>query len=770
MSEPLPVQGPASSYRFAWLPALGQRFSAWGWVVLFPLALVFHLTNWKGVFTPAGVLPLATDSYLHLNRVERTLEHFPLVPNTDFFINFPVGGYVYWPVGFDFLYAALVKILTLGNPTPAKTAAICAVLTPVFSAMTPCFLYWIGRSLGKMGAGWWAGMLLAVLPQGYLVNVGYIDHHLFESFWLALYLLALVKALHLADRLQPQTSRWLVLAGLCVTAGLLFTTIFPVVLGLHGLVVAGLLLRAGKDLRAWGRILHGAFLFYLTLVFSLSLFVATHLVEPGKVNPALTLAWLGAAVACVGLVLALELVCRLKGLAQPRPWKLYLPGAVTGALVMMRIDWPGVFELGRFSFGFLTSKSYAFVTQIEESQPLTFFPVDAVFWNYTGLLLFWFPAAVWLLWKGWRGSNALWAIALLNLPLAVMAFRQLRFMGFFIVPFCLTLGWFGQAVWEGQFPWPARLWPQPLNAWKGSVRKVVWIVVWSLCVWVPTLSKVSFSNPIYVNPDGKFGSLYRMLAWMQDHTPPVSHEATAASDYAVIGEWGIGHWVRYFAGRPVVASPLLFPEHLKGVAEAAQVLMLPPPEATALAQRRRARYLLITPFEPVEMLQNALGDQFPSDKREQVRTLNHSLYAALLRDAVPGKSTSPEFLRKIRLVHEVEIPRPPHETGKPTYMQLFEFVPGVSLSGTTAPQAVVSITATIQSPLGRLIRYTDSVQADANGVFSVTLPYAGETQRMASVGLGNGYTIKANGKTATVTVTEAEVVAGAKRVLLWPET
>ena len=76
---------------------------------LFGLALAVRVIDWPSVLTDDGVLFVDGDAYYHMWRIWHAVTHFPSVLAEDGFLNFPHGGEVPWPPGFDWSVAALIR-------------------------------------------------------------------------------------------------------------------------------------------------------------------------------------------------------------------------------------------------------------------------------------------------------------------------------------------------------------------------------------------------------------------------------------------------------------------------------------------------------------------------------------------------------------------------------------------------------------------------------------------------------------------------------------
>lgn len=722
---------------------------------LFGLGLLTRLSNVFGVLTPVGVFPQATDSYYHLRRIGYVVRHFPhLPPDSDRYLNFPFGGPVEWPYGFDFCYGTFIQIVTLGQANQWWIYALASVLTPLIGALTACLTCQIGIHLGNQKVGLWAGLLTAILPALTITGgIGYVDHHVFESFWLAFFLLAYLRAIAATS---PQILRiQSILAGCGITAGLLTTTMIPLLLPLHAGVFFWQTVRAWKEPDLRQRLWGVNALVWLTTSLSLMPFVATRWAEPAGVSPALTISWVlafsMAVVSCLG--------SHVSGF--PVASGLYRAGwlllGVLGGLACWRLDFTSATKLITFGFRHLSTTD-PWIASIQESQHLFSKSFRYIAWTYSGFFIF-FPIALgWLLVRGWRSSLAGWTLGILTLPLAVLACLQLRFSDIFTVPYALVTGFFIQVMVQKLNQWFDRH-PQ-LATFK--FKPLLWAGLGLAFLW-PTVVEFSFSRPFVVVEGSTFVNLYPSLLWIAEHTPPTSPQGDQPQDYAIAADWNLGHWLLEFSHRPVVASPLGHGVHRQGLRDGAAILTFPPEDSFRLMQTRRVRYVLVTPMNAQQTLRNACWDETTNQTvltGEDNTLLRKSLLAELLgHDGVPFERPAAQVLRHFRLVHETAPDRHYPGLNRPFGM-LFERVPGAQLRGQVAPLAPVTISAEIRTAGGRTFMYRDTIQADATGVFLCSLPYASGTQSFSEVGCTTGYLIEVAGKTAQVSVSEAEVLSG----------
>lgn len=98
------------------------------------------------------------------------------------------------------------------------------------------------------------------------------------------------------------------------------------------------------------------------------------------------------------------------------------------------------------------------------------------------------------------------------------------------------------------------------------------------------------------------------------------------------------------------------------------------------------------------------------------------------------------------------------------YVKVFEYVEGAVITGEASPNETVNLTLTVQTNQNRVFNYRQSVQADASGVYSFTVPYSttgpidGETN-FAVKPIGN-YTVTTSAGERSINVSEEDVLNG----------
>lgn len=721
-----------------------------GWL-LYPIAFFLRLRTVDGVFNPFGTFPLATDSFHHLRRIRLTAMNFPHVPDFDRYVNFPTGAATHWPFGFDFIYAGIALATCPGPLDDGWIVAVACLLTPLIGALTPCIVYRVGLMYGGIRTALYAGLIVAAAEAVIvLTSVGYVDHHVFESFWTAVALWLWLPVLKDGDVTGRRAAR-AVFSGMAVGAGLICATTLPLLIPLFTGMFALFLWHARNDRKRLTALAFAGGLHWTGTALFLVPFVAARLAEPTGVNPALGLVWLaamGLAALCLG---ATHELGRRSGesIGGARWWLAVWAGLAL--LALPRLAFREVADFTIYGLGHIVA-SDPWLATISESQPVFRSPLKSIFSGYTGLF-FLFP-----LFLGWWAvrfrAAAPERLALTGLAGATfgLALLQWKFAGVFIVPFALL----SAAAWEEMTVRLAERWDER------TTRLALTAIFLALL-----LPGIHWRVTYVVLPGNVFVNLYPTLQWMEARTPRTTPRGDAPTDYGVVADWNVGHWVVWYTGRPVVSSPLGHTPPMRiGIRDGAAMLASPPDTAVALMNARRMRYVLIAPLLLDDTLGNANWDERTGRARplppDPGAALSRSLYAfLLLGDAVPGEHPEGAALRGFRLVHEDRL-KVTYDgvSGRYPAAKVFEYVAGARLRGQVAPGEAVSIAARIRTDAGREFDYLDIVKADEKGNFECRLPYAQGKQAFSDVSAVTPYRVTIRGREFRVVANEQDVLQG----------
>ncbi len=723
------------------------------WPLIYFVTLLLYMRNFRAVITDFGIFPRAVDSFYMARRIAYLVNHNFSSPNIDYYVNFPIGCPVHLPFGFAAINALLIKIITLGQANEEWIIAIACLTTPLFAAFIPCLAYFIGINLGQKSMGLWAAVILALLPMEYYF-LGVIDHHVFETFFIALYLFFYLKASKNLDDNLALAKRNSFYAGTSIALGILFTNALPVLIGFHCFILLVQLLNKWKDEAARFHLLLIQIFVFIAPLFFLLPFVITHIADPGEINPSLGLCWLASFML---YLVTLAFLPRGKIVSLPAiPTKLIAISLSISFIGLIFLEWKsiGAFLISGIS-GFIL-KADPMIAMIKEDTPLWKLPLLGIIGAYSGFVLVWPMAIVLVIKKGWKESIGFLALGAMVLATSSLAILHIRFATLFIFPFSLTIGFLIEEIFN-KFVLDSQV-----NKAKQIIKQVAFAGVILLMLY-PYLAQISFNSTI-VLPQGNNGfvNFYPSLIWLDKNTPKTSATGNEKTDYGVVVSWDHGNWLMVVGKRPVVGAPL---GHMKlareGIREGSLIFVSSPEESIKLIEKRKVRYVVITPQNLEQTKVTALPLDRNNEEIAKIQNLNteNSLFTKLLNDGVPDGQAA---LRHFRLVHEAEAKYP--NLDRP-YVMIYEYVKGAEIKGQSKPNSIVKVFARLETKSKRRITYTDFTQTDNEGNFTIILPYGVGEQKYSEVKAVSPYKIQTEEKTLDFSVTETDVLEGKKFLL-----
>jgi hypothetical protein len=188
-----------------------QRWPDWlVWVLAFALAVGLALTRMPGVFIDGAVHPIGNDSFYHAVRMLAIAADPTSTHAFDSRLNWPDGLWIAWPWAYDYLGGVVAGAIASGRNATMHLLAFYPLIWLLGSVSVMAL---IARQLFAWPLRAVCVLAYAVAPLTLsLYEVGNLDHHGAEHFWLLL-------GLYLSGRwlTQPQSMR--LAAGLGVVLG-----------------------------------------------------------------------------------------------------------------------------------------------------------------------------------------------------------------------------------------------------------------------------------------------------------------------------------------------------------------------------------------------------------------------------------------------------------------------------------------------------------------------------------------------------------------------
>jgi dolichyl-diphosphooligosaccharide--protein glycosyltransferase len=720
---------------------------------LFALALLVRCLPWPTVMEHGRVVFFGMDAWYHMRRAQIALAGSGWPPAFDSYLNFPHGGMPIWPPLFDAMLAWWMgPARGVGGWGAAEQAA--ALLPPVLGAACVVVVYAFGVRLFDRSVAVVAALGLCFLSAHvWYSQIGFVDHHAAVAL---LTLLLLAAASGMLDRILGSRTgllRWAAWTGAAAGVCLLVWpgTVLHVAIVVGALAVAWLSRADPQASRAGARgvMVAGAVALALVTPFGwwagwpdARAFSPTVL---SRFQP-----WLFACLTASAAICAAAIRFGVFG----RSPAARAGFAVAVGCVVLATGWlvaPGVGDGLVESWRWL-ARDEAFQGLVRESRPL-FVSNDGPGVRSAELrlsrLLYLLPFALAALGLSARRSARPGSVALLvawTLVLAVATMAQRRFFNSLSPAYALVMAW---ACVSAVRALPGRLAggaPRPpgrVRVAQACVAGVALLLyaatleaqrppVRNLLAWVR-------GQPLSM-PEAEISrrAAIGTARWLRDHTPPTAGllDPHGRPGYGVLSAWGYGHLIKYVAQRPTVVGN--FGDDVGG-----QNLQLsnayfarPEPEAVAIAERLRARYVLS------QSLGDAAWEHLEGDTMRQRLSLDDS----------PG-------LQHHRLLYESPLDARWARIGRSEF-RIFERVAGARLEGEAQPGARVTAALRYRSNRGRSGRFTTTAQADARGRYSLVLPYATRGSP-PGIEVEGPYRVLSGDESHPVTVRERDVQDGA---------
>ena len=726
---------------------------------LFVAAFLLRIANFGFVFAPGGVrFPSGRDELYHVRKIVYQVLRFPEVLDFDPYVSFPFGATPVWPPFFDWLIAAVVRLLA----APADALAVERLivwLPALLGAATVALLAEVGRRHVSPLAGLVAGVFLALVPAHHVHSqLGQVDHQVVLG-------LALVVLLGcaLAWLREPASRRWAALVGLVSAASLLVSPgALLQILPVQG-VALGFVLAAAEREEAVARarslaLAHAvAALLLLPACLTSGPFAGIGAYSPLVLSRFQPL-WFGAAAAGLWLVAALwqrSPAFTSRGARGGAACALAAAGAAAAFALL-----PGLRGTLAQAGGWFSHED-AFLSTVAETQPLLFpagrFEPGFALRSLTAGL-FAFPFA-WLFLATRRGldPNARPGLLLLLAWSGVffaLALAQERFANAFAPGLALTLGAAAEelrgSVWRGARP--ARL------AFGAALAVLLAATLAPAALDYGRLfsySRFAFDKanaPVPVDSRRKV-VVEDAARFLREASPPTQGflDATLAPAYGVLTSWDDGHLVRYRAERPTVQDNFgsyadrraydLARSYFDAVDEE---------EAYRIAQELGARYTVAT--------RDGSGQTFgPSP-----HSVGQRLWRRLGNGAADTSGGASPALGRHRLIWVADLSGRARDVQAPAAdrVALFEIVPGAWIKGAARPGERVGFELPLRAGAGQ-VWYRAHAEASADGRYQLRLPYPTDAPVSREVRAAGVYRVEAGGRSAAFELREADVRAGA---------
>ncbi|BBL69372.1 oligosaccharyl transferase, archaeosortase A system-associated [Methanoculleus chikugoensis] len=167
-----------------------------GFIILFTL-LAFWTRGIpsEGLVTADGVNLLENDAWYNIRLIEQTVANFPGYAWFDAMTLYPTGDVIYW--GPLFIEIISTLCLLTGASTRPELMVVASWVPPLMAAAMVPVIYLLGKKIADWKTGLIAAGLIAVISGNYAYRslFGFVDHHIAETLFSTIFILAYVAAL-----------------------------------------------------------------------------------------------------------------------------------------------------------------------------------------------------------------------------------------------------------------------------------------------------------------------------------------------------------------------------------------------------------------------------------------------------------------------------------------------------------------------------------------------------------------------------------------------
>ncbi|PWR72921.1 oligosaccharyl transferase, archaeosortase A system-associated [Methanospirillum stamsii] len=547
-------------------------------LLLFSMIITLILHSQTYTLLTSGVFPqvLTPDPWYIIRQTELAAHSFPSYTWFDPFTGFPDGTIIYWGPFLPLLCGLLAQIPGSGN----ESAMILFVSwIPVLTAMlTIPLAYWFGKEIKGEMCGIAAAFLMAVMPGSYLIRsmYGYVDHHIFESFFMLAYSLALVLFFNRiygnndTPRIKPAVLGGGI-TGLMLGLGMINAPTMILIAGITTIFVlfaAYQLINQGKNLLPFS-ILIGVSSCIGAVITQIFYTPDPAVQAPFIFNPVSLASVLFIPAIAGFLFLGLQFLMKKYQVKHNRILPVTLLSVLT-VIILAFLLLPGYAnDLLNSIMGALNSVPTNY--GIAEYFPLS---LDVAFFNYHLMLLMLIPGLLLLLISGIRKQDSIAIYLILWTGVTgLLTITNTRYEILFAVPLALTTAYFLDWLFHYERK-IVDITTESLTEeksvqdknWRERPTSLIAMVLLigtcllSLCIGGMVATADYNYQPYVASEDWVEG-----LLWMKTATPDpgVNYYQTYQSDtftypdssYGVLSWWDYGHWITTIAHRMAVTNP-----------------------------------------------------------------------------------------------------------------------------------------------------------------------------------------------------------------------
>jgi len=747
--------------------------------IVFAVAFAVRALPYPNVVTPVGVqFPYAGDLYYHMRRIWFSVANFPHSLRFDPYVSFPHGGEIVWPPAYDWTLAAIARLLVGGGDQGAVERVVIWA-PPLMGAATALGVAWLAARFFGRAAGWWAGLLFAVLPNSYVYSqLGQLDHHVAVALATTALLGLAMATVARGDDATPAVGA---LLGLAMAAVLL---LWPGALLHVGVVQAATgvwwLAAADRDAaRRRGGCLAAA---HATCAVAVAPFsIGNSWEQYGAWSPLVLsnfqTAYFGAVAAGISLATLLHTRSVLGSSRDRRILSagvLALAAAAVGLALLPALRESLLYASGWFA------KEEAFQENVFELLPLLEprgyldLGVAVRDFGFVSLLLpLVFAGMVWRAWRRRSAPEALllaWVAVFVGLTLAQRRFGSELDSGYALL--C------GAALAEAfhRLRRSPALGRAPRMILSGGLLAVVLLTANSvLGFYVPVVARAVFAAKDEAYRDrGPLQPRIKLSEdagrWLAAETPPTRGylDPEQRPEYGVLCNWGAGHMLRYRSERPMVQDNFgVYGGRETYEAAGRYYEATNEEEAIAILESLGVRYVVAGtrgagttadpgPLSMTRRLAQTFGSEMHMADGGDLSGLHrHRLvFYARTSDAQPASARPHHAARPPMGPGDLYAEQPEYSLG------VWEIVAGARVEGRATPGARVEARLELFTSTGLDHLYLISTRADAEGRYALVVPYPNDRRFSSAVRAADHYTLASGDRSAPLRVDETSVREG----------
>lgn len=529
-------------------------------ILILLLAAAVRFSVASNVFVDGRVYLDGPDGYYHLHRARQTVAQWPSVPQTDSYLNAPRGGLVSWPPLFDFVLATVA--VPFRGSVEGALEIVGAIVPLLLGVFIVGMVFAIVREMSSRRAALAAATIAALLPGVVRYTLaGALDHDPFFEASLLVALYGLARSRRASGRRATLGATGAISAGLA--SAILGWTGAVVGVAIFMAAFIGALI-AGRQFaipmaRAVATGATASACIVLPFVLSSRWVDVAPFTFEGLSFLHLTSLLIVAAGASI-VFLAVE---------TRRARRVPLPAMALAAITGVPLVWLLPRALGSFVTGSRYASGEADILfAVAEARPLLFLlgELDV------------------------RPMLVRLSLTVLCLPLLGFLVRRRRFEVFFVAAWCAVPLYLAFAHSRFTFDAAIALSAAGGIVWEslgGAAARVAFVIALAL----PAL-------PAYLPLSGwEEFNFYRRGVAVRDYELDRICEQLRRSgkEGAVLNPWYFGHWVIWYAHRPVVLSPMLSVGQSEFSAGLRAYLETDPAQTRLFLEQHSVRYVVLTP-------------------------------------------------------------------------------------------------------------------------------------------------------------------------------